>query len=173
MFRHGPLTLYTRFMDFIFKEMAQEEAREIAAWKYDPPYDFYDVAKDPEDLEELLDPDKRRDYYSATSDGELVGYFCFGREARVPGGDYSGGAVDVGLGMRPDLTGKGLGLEFLESGLEFAEERFSPVRLRLSVADFNERAITVYERAGFAKAGGFMQRTNGAERPFMLMTRPA
>lgn len=165
--------IYSRFMDFIFKEMSEKDAREIAAWKYDPPYDFYDVAKGPEDLEELLNPDKRRDYYSATSDGELVGYFCFGAEATVPGGDYSGDAVDVGLGMRPDLTGKGLGQKFLEAGLAFAEARFSPTRFRLSVADFNERAIKAYERAGFEKAGSFMQRTNGAGRPFTLMTRPA
>lgn len=160
-------------MEFVFTEMTQKEAREIAAWKYDPPYDFYDVAKDPEDLEERLDPDKRRDYYSATSGGELVGYFCFGREARVPGGDYSGEAVDMGLGMRPDLTGKGLGQEFLESGLEFAEERFSPVRFRLSVAEFNERAIKVYERAGFETVESFIQNTNGAGHPFLLMARPA
>jgi len=161
-------------MNFIFNEMTQKEAREIAAWKYDPPYDFYDLAKDPEDLEEILAPEKRVDYFSATSGGELVGYFCFEREARVPGGDYSdGGAVDVGLGMRPDLTGKGLGREFLEAGLEFAKERFSPLRFRLSVADFNARAITVYERAGFEKAGSFIQNTNGEGRPFTLMTRPA
>jgi RimJ/RimL family protein N-acetyltransferase len=160
-------------MDFIFKEMTQEEAREIAAWRYDPPYDFYGLAKEPEDLDEILDPEKRKDYFSATSGGELVGYFCFGAEARVPGGDYSAEAVDVGLGMRPDITGKGLGREFLESGLAFAETRFSPASFRLSVADFNARAITVYERAGFEKTGRFIQNTNGAGRPFTLMTRPA
>ncbi len=121
-------------MDFVFESMSDKEARKIAAWKYEPPYAFYDMAKDPEDLEELLAPDKRKDYFSATSDGVLVGYFCFGRDARVSGGDYSGEAVDVGLGMRPDLTGKGLGLSFLESGLGFARERFSPTRFRLSVA---------------------------------------
>jgi ribosomal-protein-alanine N-acetyltransferase len=160
-------------MDFVFESMSDKEARKIAAWKYEPPYAFYDMAKDPEDLEELLAPDKRKDYFSATSDGVLVGYFCFGRDARVSGGDYSGEAVDVGLGMRPDLTGKGLGLSFLESGLGFARERFSPTRFRLSVAAFNERAIKVYERAGFEKSGEFIQRTNGGEHPFVLMTRPA
>lgn len=161
-------------MNLVFEEMSDEDAREIAAWKYDPPYDLYDLAKDPEDLEEILTPEKRADYFSAKSDGELVGYFCFGREARVPGGDYSGvEAVDVGLGMKPDLTGKGLGRDFLESGLAFAKKRFSPAMFRLSVADFNERAITVYERAGFEKAGNFIQNTAGAGHPFTLMTRSA
>lgn len=159
-------------MELILKNMSQKDASEIAAWKYDPPYDFYDLAKDPEDLDEILDAEKRKDYFSATSDGELAGYFCFGAEAQVPGGDYSGEAVDVGLGMRPDMTGKGLGLEFLEAGLAFAEEKFSPVRFRLSVAEFNERAIKVYEQAGFETVEKFMQRTNGAGIPFALMSRP-
>ncbi len=160
-------------MELVFKEMSEEEAREVANWKYEPPYDFYDVTKDPEDLDELLDPEKRKDYFSAASNDELVGYFCFGAEARVPGGDYSGEAVDVGLGLRPDLTGEGLGPEFLEAGLEFAKVRFSPAGFRLSVAEFNERAIKVYERAGFEKAESFIQRTNGGEYAFFLMTREA
>lgn len=160
-------------MEFAFKEMSKREAREIAGWKYEPPYDFYDLAKDPEDLEEILDAEKRRGYFSVTSDGELVGYFCFGCEARVPGGDYSAEAVDVGLGMRPNLTGKGLGLEFLEAGLGFAKGRFSPAHFRLSVAKFNERAIKVYEHAGFVKTESFIQNTNGGGHPFILMTRPA
>lgn len=159
-------------MEFAIKEMSKKEAREIAAWRYEPPYDFYDVVvNDPEDLEESLDPDELRGYYSATSSGRLVGYFCFGAEARVPGGDYSGEAMDVGLGLRPDLTGSGLGLEFLEAGLDFARERFSPARFRLSVAEFNERAIKVYERSGFAKVESFIQQTSGAGRSFALMTR--
>lgn len=160
-------------MKFVFTNMSEREAREVAAWKYEPPYDFYDMAKDPEDLEVLLDAEKRKDYFSATSNGGLVGYFCFGCEARVPGGDYSGEAVDVGLGMRPDLAGKGFGLEFFEAGLGFAKGQFHPARFRLSVAEFNGRAIKVYERAGFVKAGKFIQKTNGGEHPFVLMTRPA
>jgi [ribosomal protein S18]-alanine N-acetyltransferase len=156
-----------------FTEMSQSEAREIAAWKYEPPYDFYDAAKDPEDFDEHLDPEKRRDYFSAISGGELVGYFCFGSKARVLGGDYSGDALDIGLGMRPDLTGRGLGLDFLEAGLAFAKRRFSHAAFRLSVAEFNERAITVYERAGFAKTGAFTRRANGGDHTFILMARPA
>lgn len=28
-----------------------------------------------------------------------MGYCCFGTDARVPGGDYSADALDIGLGM--------------------------------------------------------------------------
>lgn len=62
--------------------------------------------------------------------------------------------IDIGLGLRPDLTGKGLGLAFVEAGLAFARKRFAP---RLFVLSFNKRAIRIYERAGFTRVREFMQ----------------
>ena len=45
----------------------------------------------------------------------------------MPGEDHAdGGAVDVGLGFRPDLTGRAPGLGFMLAGLEFARRRFAP-----------------------------------------------
>ncbi len=126
---------------YLFRPMNEEEAREIAAWHYEPPYDFYDFAADPEDLEEVLDPDRRAgDYHAAHLDGELVGFFSY---------KVHGDAVEVGLGLRPDLTGRGLGPEFVEAGLAFARTTFAPRSFWLDVATWNERAKKVYERTGF------------------------
>lgn len=63
------------------------------------------------------------------------------------------GALCFGLGMRPDLTGqgKGLGLAFVRAGLNFARERFAPPAFRLYVLTWNERAVRVYEQAGFER----------------------
>ena len=55
--------------------------------------------------------------------------------------------------MRPDLTGKGRGDEFVRAGREFGRERFAPRQIVLNVAAFNERAIRVYERVGFVETG--------------------
>ncbi len=151
---------------YSFRLMTDEEAREISRWHYEPPYGFYDATSDDDDLEELLDPERRKDAYFSVFDenGELVGFFQFEREGR---------AVDVGLGMRPDLTGKGLGVGYLLAGLEFARERFSPERFTLSVTTFNERAIKVYERAGFRRSHEYPHHTNGGEYLFVAMAREA
>jgi ribosomal-protein-alanine N-acetyltransferase len=149
-----------------FVQMDDDDARKISRWHYQPPYNFYDWTSDPDDLEELLDPARREGTYFSAFDGEgaLVGFFEFERE---------GETIDIGLGLRPDLTGQGLGLEYLLAGLEFAIERFSPERFTLSVAVFNERAIEVYERAGFRRGAVYTHHTNGADHQFLAMAREA
>jgi ribosomal-protein-alanine N-acetyltransferase len=146
-------------------QMTQGQALEIAAWQYEPPYSFYDAAADADDLALLLGEESREGrYFSASSQGALVGFF----ELKPEGDD-----VVIGLGLRPELTGRGLGLRFLEAGMAFARERFHPSRFRLSVATFNQRAIRVYERAGFLPLRTFEHTTNGGVYPFLEMTRPA
>jgi [ribosomal protein S18]-alanine N-acetyltransferase len=151
---------------FTFVQLSQEEAEAIAEWHYPEPYSFYNWSADVDDLQELLDPALRGDAYWAVRDDsdELVGHFSF-----KPKGD----AVEIGLGLRPDLTGRGLGADFLAAGLEFARTRFAPERFTLAVATFNERAIKVYERAGFRRERVYMHRTNGGEWEFLEMSRPA
>jgi ribosomal-protein-alanine N-acetyltransferase len=146
-------------------QMTDAQAREIAAWHYEPPYSFYDAAADADDLALLLGEESREGrYFSAFAEGALVGFFEFRAD---------GDGVRIGLGLRPDLTGRGLGLDFLEAGMAFALERFGASRFRLSVATFNERAIRVYERAGFRPLRTFDHATNGGVYPFLEMTRPA
>ncbi len=94
--------------------------------------------------------------------GELVGFFAFLRDGDV---------VELGLGVRPELTGQGLGQSFVFAGLDFARERFALAGFRLMVATFNQRAIRVYERAGFHQRETFLHQTNGAEHHFVRMER--
>jgi [ribosomal protein S18]-alanine N-acetyltransferase len=146
--------------------MSQDDAERIADWRYDPPYDFYDARADESQLAHLLDPARRENRALSARDetGDLVGFFTYVRD---------GDAVVVGLGLRPDLTGQGLGTSFVEHGLEFARVRFAPKRFRLSVAEFNERAVKVYERAGFVRTRSFVEETNSGSYPFLEMERRA
>ncbi|MEJ2736676.1 MAG: GNAT family N-acetyltransferase [Anaerolineae bacterium] len=151
-------------MKFEFQPMDQEWAHAIAGWHYEGIYAFYDMEQDVEDLEELLDPHSWKDRtYAVTDDqGDLVGFFCFDREKE---------GVVIGLGLRPDLTGRGWGQAFLEAGLAFAREKYGPVAFVLNVATFNQRAINVYRKVGFKDAEVFMHETNGGQYEFLRMVQ--
>jgi ribosomal-protein-alanine N-acetyltransferase len=152
---------------FHFSALTQANAEAIARWHYPEPFSFYDWAEDPDGLGELLDPALRGDAYFAVEDGagDLIGYFSFKR------GDP--GTLVIGLGLRPERTGQGLGGAFLQAGLDYARSRFEPANFALSVATFNRRAIAVYERAGFKAVRVFMHSTNGGEWEFVEMRREA
>ena len=151
----------------ILRQMDDADANEVARWRHDPPYDFYDSTADPA---ELLHQERRRGVYFSVLDGEnrLAGFFQFEKFERKDG------TVEVGLGLGPDLTGKALGARFVPSGLAFARARFSPQRFTLSVATFNERAIGAYERVGFRRGGVYTRETDGGEEyEFLPMWREA
>jgi ribosomal-protein-alanine N-acetyltransferase len=160
---------------FTLKPITREDALAISRWRYDGPYSIYDG--DPTSVDALLRP---HFFYHSVYDerGDLAGYFCFGEDARVRAGRrlgvYDGeSALDIGLGMRPDLTGQGLGEDFVRAGLRFAREAYSPPAFRLTVATFNRRAISVYERAGFEAVETFGGPTRGGAQEWLLMKRSA
>ncbi len=147
--------------------LTKEEAKKINTWTYEEPYSLYSFSGEKEVIEELLDGT----YYGCCDDqGDLIGYFCFGANAQVPGGrdaNLYGGedVIDIGLGMKPALTGKGIGKEFFQAGIAFATKEFNAKMFRLSVATFNTRAITLYKNIGFKQGIIFLSRG----REFMLM----
>lgn len=134
--------------------MGRREAQEVAAWRYDPPYDFYDITD--EGINELVGGG----YYALRAkDNRLAAFFCIGDSALVPGGDYvgAGAVVDIGVGLRPDLTGHGRGGPFLADLLDWIGVVHPDAdTVRLTVAEFNQRAIRLYERGGFHTVGRFV-----------------
>ena len=101
--------------------LTDEQAAEIAAWRYDFPYEWYDTSADPRRVELFANPARRTHLR----------------------------AVRLGLGMRPDLTSHGLAQPFIAAGLEYAQREWQPRTFRLWVASWNERALRAYRRAGF------------------------
>ncbi|MDX8046250.1 GNAT family N-acetyltransferase [Gracilibacillus sp. S3-1-1] len=150
-------------MTYEFKVMTQEQAEDIAYnWHYDGEYSFYDMEADKEDLEEFVDPENRGDsMYSVINKNELIGFVSV---TKVDDKTY-----DIGVGMRPDLTGKGKGFEFFNAGIEFVKNEYKPEKLTLSVATFNQRAIKVYRKLGFKSVHTFIQNTNGSTFEFLKM----
>jgi len=140
--------------------LSEEHARSIADWRYEFPYEWYDTAADPRRVELFANPARREGLRAVIDDeGELIGFFNFVRE---------GDEVRVGLGIRPDLTGRGLGAQFIQAGLGYASEEWRPRRFRLWVAWWNERALRAYRRAGFRE----VRREEGRHR-FIEMERDA
>ncbi|MDQ0111174.1 GNAT family N-acetyltransferase [Paenibacillus harenae] len=157
----------------LIQPLAHEEAKQICNWRYDGEYSFYDIAYSPDTIEELTDGS----YYSVTTayGAEMIGFFCLGPHAQVPGGRLAGlyggkDVIDVGIGMRPDLVGQGRGADFLAAVTQYTIDTFQPRRLRLSVAAFNRRAIALYTKAGYRRLAAFDN--CGTEFWLMLYTRP-
>lgn len=57
-----------------------------------------------------------------------------------------------GVAIAPQHSGKGLGLQMMHEIIEFAKQK-NFLRIELSVASTNKKAIKVYENAGFTKEG--------------------
>jgi ribosomal-protein-alanine N-acetyltransferase len=156
-------------MDFEFRPLGWEDALAISRWRYPAPYELYDLGRFPllvsVLLHRLLAPLGWISFYAVqVGDDPLGGVFSFNRSGRT---------VELGLGLRPDLTGRSIGLGFVEAGMDFARRSFAPAAFRLDVATFNQRAINVYQRAGFRPGSRFIRYTHLGPYEFMEMTRAA
>ena len=143
-------------MNIIIKPLDATSAREILSWHYPAPYDMYDIR--PENLEAevayFTNPDNH--YFAIfNTTHNLIGFCCFFHEGQVPGGDYSDEAVDIGMGLRPDLTGGGKGTDIARAVMDFAVEQYQPLRLRTTIAAWNERAQKICLNNGFGIADRF------------------
>jgi ribosomal-protein-alanine N-acetyltransferase len=153
--------------------ISHQAASMMLEWHYPPPYDIYNVSSaNPDDLaatiEYLLHPDNQFFEISHSELG-LAGFCSFGYDGQVPGGDYSQPGLDIGMGVRPDLTGQGFGKFFAQAVLRFGTKKFQPALFRVTIAAFNKRAQRVWQRQGFQSVQKFVHQ--GTKRPFIIFTR--
>jgi RimJ/RimL family protein N-acetyltransferase len=132
-------------VSFSVRPLTPEQGEVMAGWAYPGPWAVYDVT-DP------IDP--AEGFWAVVDEaGEVAGFACFGVEARVPGLDERPGVLDVGVGMRPDLTGQGLGREFARAVLDHGHEVSGAFRLRAVVQDWNARSRRLLQALGFTETG--------------------
>lgn len=145
------------------QKLSQRHAEEIAnEWKYEGIYKFYDATEDEEDYQELISQELRGEqYFEVLSEGQLSGFFVVN--------DSIPKVVDYGLGMKPELTGRGNGKIFIQKTIQYILENYDVETITLSVALFNKRAIKCYEKCGFIKEKEFEMETNGSQYRFIKM----
>lgn len=148
--------------------MTPEYAADIVTWRYPAPYDCYDLA----DAEPAFFLDPGNGFFAVESAGELIGFRSFGADGRVPGGAYDDSALDTGGGLRPSLTGQGLGRSAIATGLAFGRLRFAPRAFRVTVASFNTRALRVVASLGFRPVSSFAATTDGRGYQILVKDEP-
>lgn len=151
------------------ESLTEDEASDILSWRYPAPLDYYDPpsAAGVELIRELLDP-VNGFFGIRDSKRGFVGFCSFGEDGQVLGGKYDCHALDIGLGMKPEFISQGYGTEFFQAIVLFATETLEANSLRLTVADFNTRAIRIYERLGFEVMERFDEPVHGMPHTIMV-----
>jgi ribosomal-protein-alanine N-acetyltransferase len=146
------------------RDLTGDDLIEIEGWRYEGPWAVYDS-------EGRLDPGLG--YWAVEGgDGRLAGFGCLGADARVPGLGDADGVVDVGVGMRPDLVGRGGGVPFAAAFLDFAAGRVAADRFRVVVKDWNGRSLRLVQRLGFAPTGSHAVQRDGLTETYVVLERP-
>lgn len=143
-------------MDFHFVPMNADYARTIVDnWHYEGAYRLCDYAQS----ESLLDPANWDTHIFAVLD-----------EAGTLAGEFT---LWLGFGLKPELTGRGLGEDFVAAGMECGVEHFDYEgdEIWLEVAAWNERALKVYRRLGFEELERYSVEIRGQDYDFLKMRR--
>lgn len=149
-------------MKYDFRKVTNNDVEEILPWKYEGIYSFYNndsVQAKIDWIKGLPEEDKAFSVYSDKN--ELIGHCEI----------YTDEGITLSVQMKPDLTGKGMGKEFVQAFLQFAKEKYNLKSIGLMVAKFNERAIKLYKNIGFEKTEEFTSESNGKEVEFLVMEK--
>ncbi|MFC3928134.1 N-acetyltransferase family protein [Streptococcus caprae] len=148
---------------FYIQPLFQAAAEEVASWSYPAPYDFYDMAHDAEDMAELLSEENREGrYFQVIHNGAFHGFVNF---------EPNENDLEIGLGTNPKYVGQGLGRGFMEAIENHVKANFEQTELVLRVAQFNARAIHLYQECGYKIVDEYHQEINGSSFAFVKMTK--
>lgn len=150
---------------FGVRPMTEEDAEQICAWTYEPPYHLYGFLPWNQTQAlgiEMGDPDIRRAQYVSVTNaaGELAGFAQLFPLV---------GVTRLGLGMRPDLLGQGQGASFVLVIAQEALRRHPEDEIDLEVLTWNERAIRAYKKAGFRITDTYERPTPTGQGQFHCM----
>nr|WP_040717017.1 GNAT family N-acetyltransferase [Paenibacillus daejeonensis] len=145
--------------------MTVEHAREISTWRYEPPYDVFDWPAWDVMLassSDAADPEVRERQFATVVDDRdrLVGFAQFFPLL---------GVTRLGLGLHPGLCSRGIGTVFTRMIANEAIRRAPGDEIDLEVLTWNQRAIRVYEKAGFVITDSYRRNTPSGLAKFYCM----
>lgn len=93
--------------ELLDRAFTPDEAREVAAWSYDPPFDFYNLSG--EDAVVLLTTrdEVGHGYYPVKFDEELVGLFALGQRRASKDSRKRRRPATLGRGLSPTGSARG------------------------------------------------------------------
>lgn len=145
-------------------ELSVEDGMDIAMWKTPGPWRIQDSLETPR-------PDEG---YWAVRDAtqQLIGFCCFGEDARVPGLAANPATLDVALGLAPQLTGRRLSHEFAAAVVAHGRVVAADRRLRCIVASWNAAGRRTAEAVGFQVVGFHEVRGGAATASYFVFELP-
>ena len=161
-------------MNYTIRPAGPEDAAGITALRRMPGV-FEHAASLPSDrsrrMEELLrQPGQNRHFLVAVSpDNTVLGLVMLTVESN-PRRRHSGG---LGIMVRTDCQGQGIGTALLEAVLDLADNWLMLRRVELEVYADNQRAVRLYEKFGFEAEGRKREAAvkNGAYVDLLVMAR--
>ncbi|MCR8848074.1 GNAT family N-acetyltransferase [Rossellomorea sp. SC111] len=154
-------------MELTIRRRNQEDINEFITWTYDGIYSFYDNNSQKEKIDGLKESVHLERAFSVVDENENLVGNCEFYDVEEDGKNI----LVLGVQMNPAMTGKGNGSAFVKAIIEQGRERLKFTHLELAVADFNERAIRVYEKEGFWKRDEFKNDIRGQTYRFIIMAK--
>ena len=152
-------------MNIEFRKPTENDAKDMVTWKYEGIYSFYNNDKTEAKKEWISNIYKDENAFSMyNEENELIGNCSF---------DYDDESNEYlfGVQMRPCLTGKGMGAEVVTNILNFGKEKYNLNEITLLVANFNKRAMRLYEKLGFKVTEEFPAHVNNEDIIFVVMKK--
>ncbi len=144
--------------------LSEAQAKELARWQYEPPYDLYNFLSWDEMVNQqwsLCSALGRREFIAyVNEEDELLAFVRLVHE-----GDH----LFLGIGVNPSCVNQKIGRAALKDALLRSKAQFGTLPIRLEVRSWNTRAIKCYEACGFKFVGEVIQRTYAGEGHFNVM----
>lgn len=149
----------------VVRDWSAADSEAVSRWRYADRWSVYDQrADDP--------PTSGRRAVVSAADGRLIGFYCLGDDARVPGLVADESVVDLGVGMAPEIVGRGHGEEFALIVLDDVRRRFPGASVRAVIQTWNTRSLTLARRLGFTESSIHRCRQNHGEVTYAVLIHP-